>query len=416
MAREVVDLISIGVFSLLFETIGKLSALHSIATHQAFPEALLSEAWEEFGRLRVLGNNLVQGNLQDLQDLPSGSVVETLRLSLRDLDNFLDYGIRSFCTRSTPSVAIDQGDVSDGADISQPSPEEVLHDISEVITDLYKLNMVVAAYGEEIEDVDDFSIADSIEDQDRLVESSVMASPRSVGSAIDVDRPRPVPIPMSRTYIREPQLSELIVRTPTRLLPSAMISKSTQTSSEILRTSQEPDISINNSARSVQNPEEHPTFNSVPDRRTNKQRHSAAARLISWVYDHGSLSPNSTLRNSNTNVLAGREALLVAEGTQDIKHLRSIFKALDQGGNDFLTKGRLHTALTNPDDTLFDPHTAKLLMHTFDTDNKGSLNFRQFQALWGFLRAWRSIFDRFDEGNKGTLTYDDYELAVKGFF
>ena len=438
MATEIVGLLSVRVLSVLFESIGKFNALHSIATHQAFPEAFLSEAWEEFGRLQVLGNNLVQSVRGNFQDLPSGNVLETLQLSLRDLNTFLDYGIRSFCTTPDSGVVVDQEDVSDEADRPHASPEEVLQDISDVIADLYKLDMLIATYREEIEDMDGSSIISPSNAQDQYVENSIMASPKSIGSTININRSNPVPIavspeptsflpvPVSTDQGGESQIADMSVRTPARLLQTPMISKSTQTStrpsqrSTLLENAKptpwEPWASTKTLGKSVQTSEEHPTFSNVPDRRTNKQRHFAAARLISWVYDHESLSPDTASRTSNTNGLAGYEAIKVAEGTQDIEYLRPIFRSLDQEGNKHLTEGRLHAVLTNPDNTLFDPHTAKLLMRIFDIDNTGSLDFRQFHALWGFLAAWRSIFNRFDEGNKGSLTYDDYQLAVKGFF
>lgn len=428
------NLLSTRILSALFESIGKLNALHSIATHQAFPEAFLSEAWEEFGRLQVLGNNLVQNVRGEFQDLPSRNVLETLRLSLRDLNTFLDYGIRFFCTTSKLGVVAEQeDDVADEVDRLQASPQDILREISDVIADLYKLEMVIATYGDETEDIDGSDDA-----QDQYVENSVMASPRSVGSTIGLNRSHPVPITVSIGPTNllpapeiadqggENQIADMSTRTPTRSLQTPMLSKSTQTSTGPSQrstnldgaksTSSESWTSTNSLGSRVQTSEEHPTFSNVPDKRTNKQRHTAAAGLISWVFDHESLSPNSTSRTLNGNGLASYKAILVAEGTYDVDYLRPIFRALDNEGKKHLTEARLHVALTNSDDTLFNPHTAKLLMRIFDIENTGSLDFRQFHLLWGFLAAWRSIFDRYDEGNKGSLTYDDYRLAVRELF
>ena len=34
--------------------------------------------------------------------------------------------------------------------------------------------------------------------------------------------------------------------------------------------------------------------------------------------------------------------------------------------------------------------------------------------LWGFLAAWRSLFDRFDEDRSGTISYDEFSKALAG--
>ena len=36
-------------------------------------------------------------------------------------------------------------------------------------------------------------------------------------------------------------------------------------------------------------------------------------------------------------------------------------------------------------------------------------------GLWGFLGAWRSLFDRFDEDQSGYISYDEYSNALVSF-
>ena len=36
-------------------------------------------------------------------------------------------------------------------------------------------------------------------------------------------------------------------------------------------------------------------------------------------------------------------------------------------------------------------------------------------GLWGFLAAWRSLFDRFDEDHSGTISYQEYSNALLAF-
>ena len=36
-------------------------------------------------------------------------------------------------------------------------------------------------------------------------------------------------------------------------------------------------------------------------------------------------------------------------------------------------------------------------------------------GLWGFLAAWRALFDRFDEDRSGFISYDEYSKALVAF-
>lgn len=49
----------------------------------------------------------------------------------------------------------------------------------------------------------------------------------------------------------------------------------------------------------------------------------------------------------------------------------------------------------NGDYTAFDVHTVKMMIRMFDTDRSGTINFDEFCGLWGFLAAWRGLFDRY---------------------
>jgi peflin len=36
-------------------------------------------------------------------------------------------------------------------------------------------------------------------------------------------------------------------------------------------------------------------------------------------------------------------------------------------------------------------------------------------GLWGFLAAWRGLFDRFDTDRSGNISYQEYDNALKAF-
>ena len=119
-----------------------------------------------------------------------------------------------------------------------------------------------------------------------------------------------------------------------------------------------------------------------------------------------------------------------------------LFKAVDQNGTGQLSEKELGKALVNGDFTSFDPHTVKMMIRMFDVDKSGTITFDEFwyegplsvlapsgalfqrastlmksicSGLWGFLAAWRALFERFDEDRSGYISYDEYSNALVSF-
>ncbi|KAI4163801.1 MAG: hypothetical protein LQ342_002574 [Letrouitia transgressa] len=103
-----------------------------------------------------------------------------------------------------------------------------------------------------------------------------------------------------------------------------------------------------------------------------------------------------------------------SQSSQDAS-LFPLFKAVDKTGSGQLTERELRAALVNGDYTSFDPHTVKMMIRMFDTDKSGTIGFEEFCGLWGFLAAWRSLFDRFDEDRSGYISYGEYSNALVAF-
>ncbi|KAF2013133.1 EF-hand [Aaosphaeria arxii CBS 175.79] len=95
--------------------------------------------------------------------------------------------------------------------------------------------------------------------------------------------------------------------------------------------------------------------------------------------------------------------------------LWKLFGAVDKDGSGNLTEAELRTALVNGDWSPFDPHTVRMMIRMFDTDRSGSINFEEFCGLWGFLSAWRGLFDRFDKDRSGSISYDEFNEALVAF-
>ncbi|KAI9866552.1 MAG: hypothetical protein M1813_001104 [Trichoglossum hirsutum] len=108
-------------------------------------------------------------------------------------------------------------------------------------------------------------------------------------------------------------------------------------------------------------------------------------------------------------------------------NLFPLFKAVDKAGKcrpveafhgfgtGQLTENELRAALVNGDYTSFDTHTVRMMIRMFDTDRSGTIGFDEFCGLWGFLSAWRSLFDRFDEDSSGNISYEEYTNALIAF-
>ncbi|KAE9967481.1 hypothetical protein EG328_008171 [Venturia inaequalis] len=92
-----------------------------------------------------------------------------------------------------------------------------------------------------------------------------------------------------------------------------------------------------------------------------------------------------------------------------------LFKAVDKNGSGQLSERELKAALVNGDWSSFDPHTVKMMIRMFDADRNGSINFDEFCGLWGFLAAWRNLFDRFDVDRSGNISYNEFTEALVAF-
>ena len=96
--------------------------------------------------------------------------------------------------------------------------------------------------------------------------------------------------------------------------------------------------------------------------------------------------------------------------------LLPLFRAVDKRGTGYLTEKELSDALVNGDYTKFDPQTVRMMIRMFDSDENGAINFEEFAGLWGFLAAWRALFDRFDVDGSGGISLDEYSDALVGEF
>ncbi|KAK5011478.1 hypothetical protein LTR28_001995 [Elasticomyces elasticus] len=99
----------------------------------------------------------------------------------------------------------------------------------------------------------------------------------------------------------------------------------------------------------------------------------------------------------------------------DREALWPLFLAVDKDRSGQLSESELRRALVNGDYTAFDTHTVKMMIRMFDADRSGTINFDEFCGLWGFLAAWRQLFDRFDVDRSGHISLREFEDALVAF-
>lgn len=92
-----------------------------------------------------------------------------------------------------------------------------------------------------------------------------------------------------------------------------------------------------------------------------------------------------------------------------------LFLQVDKDRSGQLSEAELRRALVNGDYTAFDEHTVRMMIRMFDTDRSGTINFDEFCGLWGFLAAWRTLFDRFDVDRSGNISLKEFEDALVAF-
>ncbi|KAH8815043.1 calcium binding modulator protein-like protein [Xylogone sp. PMI_703] len=95
--------------------------------------------------------------------------------------------------------------------------------------------------------------------------------------------------------------------------------------------------------------------------------------------------------------------------------LLPLFRAVDKDRTGQLSERELGAALVNGDWSAFDPQTVRMMIRMFDTDRSGTIGFEEFCGLWGFLAAWRSLFDRFDADRSGNISLNEYTNALVAF-
>ncbi|CAG8588580.1 11269_t:CDS:2 [Paraglomus brasilianum] len=91
------------------------------------------------------------------------------------------------------------------------------------------------------------------------------------------------------------------------------------------------------------------------------------------------------------------------------------FQAIDTDKSGTLTTEELQRALLNGDWSPFNMETVRLMMNMFDTDNDGTITFKEFTGLWKYIEDWKRCFQTFDADSSGTIDFHELKTALKTF-
>jgi peflin len=104
----------------------------------------------------------------------------------------------------------------------------------------------------------------------------------------------------------------------------------------------------------------------------------------------------------------------------DTVDLQPLFRAANTSGTGSLTTTELGSALVNADFTPFDSRTITSLMRMFTNSpphqpQGPTITYQEFENLWRFLAAWRTLFEKFDEDRSGRISLHEYSKAMTAF-
>jgi len=90
-------------------------------------------------------------------------------------------------------------------------------------------------------------------------------------------------------------------------------------------------------------------------------------------------------------------------GVPDQRFLWDIFRRVDKDGSGFISADELQMALSNGTWSPFNPETVRLMIGMFDKQNRGTVSFQDFGALWKYVTDWQNCFRSFDTDNSGNI-------------
>ncbi|XP_018333053.1 programmed cell death protein 6 [Agrilus planipennis] len=95
--------------------------------------------------------------------------------------------------------------------------------------------------------------------------------------------------------------------------------------------------------------------------------------------------------------------------------LWDIFQRVDRDRSGYISSDELQQALSNGTWNPFNPETVRLMIGMFDKQNRGTVSFEDFAALWKYVTDWQNCFRSFDRDNSGNIDRNELKIALTTF-
>ncbi|KAK5644261.1 hypothetical protein RI129_008106 [Pyrocoelia pectoralis] len=95
--------------------------------------------------------------------------------------------------------------------------------------------------------------------------------------------------------------------------------------------------------------------------------------------------------------------------------LWDVFSRVDKDRSGYISAEELQIALSNGTWSPFNPETVRLMIGMFDKQNRGTVNFEDFGALWKYVTDWQNCFRSFDRDSSGNIDKSELTNALTTF-
>lgn len=99
----------------------------------------------------------------------------------------------------------------------------------------------------------------------------------------------------------------------------------------------------------------------------------------------------------------------------DQQFLWDVFQRVDKDRSGHISADELQIALSNGTWSPFNPETVRLMIGMFDRENRGTVSFQDFGALWKYVTDWQNCFRSFDRDNSGNIDKEELKTALSSF-
>lgn len=95
--------------------------------------------------------------------------------------------------------------------------------------------------------------------------------------------------------------------------------------------------------------------------------------------------------------------------------LWQVFQRVDKDRSGAISAQELQSALSNGTWAPFNAETVRLMIGMFDRQQRGTISFEDFGAIWKYVTDWQTCFRSFDRDNSGNIDGNELKTALTSF-